>query len=115
MSAQEDTNVLEHEQQDNQDGDNKDNKDNNNKVDEGGDAEMKGVDIETIEEKEEEIIDDEILQSSTQDINMRKRLLENDLRIMKSEVQLLTHEKATTNEKIKDNLEKIQNNKYVQF
>ena len=118
MSAQEDTNVLE---RDNQDGDDKDNKDDNNnnnndnndKVDESGDAEMKGVETETVEEKEEEIIDDEVLQSSTQDISVRKRLLENDLRIMKSEVQRLTHEKAATNEKIKDNLEKIQNNKYV--
>jgi 26S proteasome regulatory subunit T5 len=32
---------------------------------------------------------------------------------MKSEFQRLTHEKATMNEKIKDNLEKIENNRYV--
>ena len=81
------------------------------KTEEGGDTEMKDVDSKA-EEKEENIIDDEVLQSSTQDINMRRRLLENDLRIMQSEYQRLTHEKAAMNDKIKDNLDKIENNRY---
>lgn len=63
------------------------------------------------EEKEEDILDDEIRHSSTRDIQMRKRLLENDLRIMKSEYQRLTHEQAAMKEKIKDNHEKIENNR----
>jgi 26S proteasome regulatory subunit T5 len=66
-----------------------------------GDAEMKDAEPE------------EILNSSTRDIIARKRLLENDMRIMKSEFQRLTHEKANMNEKIKDNLEKIENNRYA--
>jgi 26S proteasome regulatory subunit T5 len=33
------------------------------------------------------------------------------MRIMKSEFQRLTHEKASMNEKIKDNLDKIENNR----
>lgn len=37
--------------------------------------------------------------------------MENDLRIMKSEFQRLTHEQAAMKEKIKDNLDKIENNR----
>jgi 26S proteasome regulatory subunit T5 len=77
---------------------------------EEGDKEMKDVP----EEKKEEdgVLDEEILSLSTRDIVARRRLLENDTRIMKSEFQRLTHEKQTMNEKIKDNLEKIENNRY---
>jgi 26S proteasome regulatory subunit T5 len=39
-------------------------------------------------------------------------MLENELRIMKSEFQRLTHEQNTMKEKIKDNVEKIENNRY---
>jgi 26S proteasome regulatory subunit T5 len=76
-----------------------------------GDAEMK--DAEKQEEEEEDVLDEEILHSSTRDIQMRKRLLENDLRIMKSEFQRLSHEQSAMKDKIKDNLEKIENNRYV--
>lgn len=79
-----------------------------------GDAEMQDADgRKKEEEKEEDLIDTEILHSSTRDIVMRRRLLENDMRIMKSEYQRLTHEQAAMKEKIKDNLEKIVNNRYA--
>lgn len=81
------------------------------KIEQKGDAEMKDADGEKKEEKEEDILDSEILHSSTRDIQMRKRLLDNDMRIMKSEYQRLTHEQATMKEKIKDNLDKIENNR----
>lgn len=71
-----------------------------------GDEEMKDA-------EEEEVLDEEILNLSTRDIVARKRLLENDMRIMKSEFQRLSHEKATMNEKIKDNQDKIENNRYA--
>lgn len=67
------------------------------------------------EEKEENLIDDEILGLSTRDIVARRRLIENDTRIMKSEFQRLTHEKATMHERIKDNQDKIENNRLVYF
>lgn len=79
---------------------------NNNNKD--GDAEMKDA-----EPEEEEILDEELLSLSTQDLQTRKRLLENDARIMKSEFQRLSHEKATMGEKIKENMEKIANNRLV--
>ncbi|KAG8409461.1 26S proteasome regulatory subunit 6A [Metarhizium acridum] len=70
-----------------------------------GDEEMKEVD--------DDILDDEVLGLSTQDILTRKRLLENDSRIMKSELSRLSHEKAAMGEKIKDNVDKIANNRYA--
>jgi 26S proteasome regulatory subunit T5 len=39
-------------------------------------------------------------------------MLENEMRIMKSEFQRLTHEQSTMREKVKDNQEKIENNRY---
>lgn len=76
---------------------------------ETGDAEMKDADG----KKEEDMVDAEILNSSTRDIIARRRLLENDTRIMKSEFQRLMHEKQAMLEKIKDNQDKIENNRYV--
>lgn len=99
------------EREEREDKDKKDD-DDGKKPDQTGDAEMKDADEEKKEEeKEEDVLDDEILHSSTRDIQMRKRLLDNDLRIMKSEVQRLTHEQAAMKDKIKDNLEKIENNR----
>lgn len=111
MSTLEDLDDMEREgKEDKKDESGKDGK----KPDQNGDAEMKDADGEKNgEEKEEDVLDSEILHSSTRDIGMRKRLLDNDMRIMKSEYQRLTHEQATMKEKIKDNQEKIENNRYV--
>lgn len=100
MSTLEDLDDLEREQKE----DKKDEKKKDDKKADG-DAEMKDA------EPEEEVLDEEILSLSTRDIMARKRLLENDMRIMKSEFQRLTHEKASMNEKIRDNLDKIENNR----
>ena len=110
MSTLEDLDDLEREGKEEKKGDGDKDKDGK-KPDQDGDAEMKDADGEKKEEKEEDIIDTEILHSSTRDIQMRKRLLDNDMRIMKSEYQRLTHEQAAMKEKIKDNLDKIENNR----
>jgi 26S proteasome regulatory subunit T5 len=75
----------------------------------GKDVDMKDAD----EPPEEDELDEEILNLSTRDINTRRRRLENELRIMKSEFSRLTHEKSTMQEKIKDNVDKIENNRYA--
>ena len=106
MASLEDLDDLERENKD----DKKDEGDKDKKINSGGDAEMKDADKKE-EEEEEEILDEEILTLSTRDIIARRRLLENDARIMKSEFQRLTHEKQAMHEKIKDNLEKIENNR----
>jgi len=104
MASLEDLEDLEREREQ----DRKDAKDNKSS-DADGDATM-GVD----DEKEDEI-DPEILNGSTTDIVFRRRLLENDLRVMKQEFQRLTHEKSSTKEKIKDNLDKIENNRQLPY
>ena len=71
------------------------------------------ADMKDAEPEEEDALYEEIMGLSTQDILTRKRLLENDSRIMRSEFQRLSHEKATMGEKIKENMEKIANNRYV--
>lgn len=108
MSTLEDLDDLEQEgkkEQNNDDGD------KNKKNDAGSDAEMKDGGDEKPAEEEEQLIDTEILNSSTRDIIARRRLLENDTRIMRSEYQRLTHEKTTMNDRIKDNVDKIDNNR----
>lgn len=76
-----------------------------------GDAAMKDAD-EKKKEEEEGLLDEEILSSSTADIVKRRRMLENELRIMKSEYQRLMHEQNTMRERVKDNQEKVENNRY---
>jgi 26S proteasome regulatory subunit T5 len=113
MSTLEDLEDLEREEKEekkNNDGDKDRKRNQKGEGDENGDAEMKDAEAEP---EEEDPIFDEIETLSTQDIITRRRLLENDSRIMKSEFQRLSHEKATMNEKIKDNKDKIENNRYV--
>ncbi|OQO10580.1 26S protease regulatory subunit 6A [Cryoendolithus antarcticus] len=112
MSTLEDLDDLERE------GDKEERKDDDasKKPTEGGDADMTDADKKDAKpEPEEEPIDMEILNSNTRDINSRRRLLENDTRIMKSEFQRLTHEKTAMGEKIKDNVEKIDNNRQLPY
>lgn len=106
-SSQDMEGVSRREPEDKKDGGRGDDGSKDDKKPADGDAEMKDA-----EPEEEEILDDEILTLSTQDLQTRKRLLENDARIMKSEFQRLSHEKATMGEKIKENMDKIANNRY---
>ncbi|KAL1958222.1 hypothetical protein VTO42DRAFT_4730 [Malbranchea cinnamomea] len=77
-----------------------------------GDTEMKDAEQ---KKEEDDIFDEEILRLSTRDIINRRKLLENDMRIMKSEFQRLTHEQNTMKEKIKDNMDKIENNRQLPY
>ena len=116
MSTLEDLDDIEREEKDKKKEGSGDGGDDGKKPQQNGDVDMKDADgekneEEVEEEEEEDILDSEILHSSTRDIQMRKRLLDNDLRVMKSELQRLFHEQAAMKEKIKENLEKIENNR----
>ncbi|CCK69597.1 proteasome regulatory particle base subunit RPT5 KNAG_0C04960 [Huiozyma naganishii CBS 8797] len=52
---------------------------------------------------------------STQELQTRSKLLDNEIRIFKSELQRLQHEKNVMLEKIKDNREKIKNNRQLPY
>lgn len=60
-------------------------------------------------------IDADIINMSTDDIITRNRLLENDIRIMKSEILRLQHEASSMKERLQDNLEKIKLNKQLPY
>ncbi|RPB24656.1 26S protease regulatory subunit 6A [Terfezia boudieri ATCC MYA-4762] len=114
MSSLEDLEDLERSREQNQDDKDKKDKDNkgaSNAADKDGDAEMKDLE----EEKKEDGIDPEILNSSTQDIINRRRLLDNDIRVMKQEFQRLGHEKQAMEKRIEENLEKIENNRQLPY
>lgn len=52
---------------------------------------------------------------SSEDLSTRSRLLENDVRIMKSEIIRLQHEQASMTEQLQDNMEKIKLNKQLPY
>lgn len=60
-------------------------------------------------------LDSEILKSTPEEIMTRTRLLDNEIKIMRSENMTLQHEAAMMRDKIKDNTDKIKNNKQLPF
>ena len=74
--------------------------------------------MDTEEEKvnpQEPELPEEILKATTEEIQTRTRLLENDIKIMRSEQMRLMHEQNMMKEKIKDNSEKIKQNKVLPY
>lgn len=63
----------------------------------------------------EEDIGIDLMRASTEEIVNRTKLLENDIKIMKSEIQRLQHEQSMMNASIKDNKEKIKLNKVLPY
>ncbi|CCE64383.1 hypothetical protein TPHA_0H01770 [Tetrapisispora phaffii CBS 4417] len=60
-------------------------------------------------------LDQEILNLSTQELSTRTKLMDNEIRIFRSELQRLSHESNVMQEKVKDNKEKIKNNKQLPY
>jgi ATP-dependent 26S proteasome regulatory subunit len=60
-------------------------------------------------------LEQEILQMSNDEIRQRITLLNNDVRIMKSEIQRTNHDSETQRERIKDNNEKVKLNKQLPY
>ncbi len=66
-------------------------------------------------EPEEEPLPAEILNASVDEVAARTRLLENDIKVMRSENMRLMHEQTMMREKIKDNADKIKQNKVLPY
>jgi len=62
-----------------------------------------------------EAVPEEIQRMGTEDIQMRNRLIEGDIRVMKSEMMRLQHEVTSMKERLQDNLEKIKLNKQLPY
>jgi len=63
----------------------------------------------------EEGLDAEVLRMSNEELLSRTRLLDNEVKIMKSEIVRVTHEQQAMKEKIKENTEKIKVNKTLPY
>ncbi|WFD40725.1 26S proteasome regulatory subunit 6A [Malassezia japonica] len=57
----------------------------------------------------------DVRDAPVQEVQMRTRLLENELKVMKSEHMRLLHEQTVMKERIKDNAEKISQNKVLPY
>lgn len=64
---------------------------------------------------EEEPLPEDILNANPDEIATRTRMLENDIKIMRSENMRLMHEQSSMKEKIKDNSDKIKQNKVLPY
>ncbi|XP_074086723.1 26S proteasome regulatory subunit 6A [Macrotis lagotis] len=67
------------------------------------------------DEAEQDGIGEEVLKMSTEEIIQRTRLLDSEIKIMKSEVLRVTHELQAMKDKIKENSEKIKVNKTLPY
>jgi ATP-dependent 26S proteasome regulatory subunit len=64
---------------------------------------------------EEPLEDDETKHMSVTDLRQRIHLLNNDIRIMKSDVQRITHESRAQKDRIRENQEKVKLNKQLPY
>lgn len=63
----------------------------------------------------QDALGEEVLRMSTDEIISRARLLDNEVKIMKSEVMRISHELQAQADKIKENTEKIKVNKTLPY
>ena len=64
---------------------------------------------------EEETLGEEVLRMDTTDIIGRTRLLDSEVKIMRSEIMRISHELQSQKDKIKENVEKIKVNKTLPY
>lgn len=67
------------------------------------------------EEKDDVELDSETLAMSTNELRQRIRLLDNEIRIMRSDIQRITHESRGQRDRIQENLEKVKLNKQLPY
>ena len=73
------------------------------------------------EEKEEEVdaetqaMLDETSSMSTTELRQRIHLIDNDIRVMKSDIQRIQHESRAQRERIRENIEKVKLNKQLPY
>ena len=66
-------------------------------------------------DEDENMLDDETRHMSTAELKQRIHLLDNDIRIMRSDVQRIAHESRGQNERIRENVEKVKLNKQLPY
>jgi ATP-dependent 26S proteasome regulatory subunit len=64
---------------------------------------------------EESKEDEDTITMTITDLRQRIRLLDNDIRVMKSDIQRISHESRAQKERIRDNIEKVKLNKQLPY
>merc|ERR1712004_557362 len=77
--------------------------------------EVNTMEVDQVEEDEDDGIMTEVKKMSTDEITARARLLDNEIRIMRSDMMRIQHEMQTQKDKIKENTEKIKVNKTLPY
>merc|ERR1711976_698539 len=73
------------------------------------------MEVDQVEEEEDDGIMSEVKKMSTDEITARARLLDNEIRIMRSDMMRIQHEMQGQKDKIKENTEKIKDNKTLPY
>jgi len=60
-------------------------------------------------------VDDETWSMSTSELRQRIHLLDNDIRVMRSDIHRITHESRAQKERIRENVEKVKMNKQLPY
>jgi ATP-dependent 26S proteasome regulatory subunit len=85
----------------------------------GGESKQESAEPDAAAEAEapaaEPLEDDETKHMSVTDLRQRIHLLNNDIRIMKSDVQRITHESRAQRDRIRENQEKVKLNKQLPY
>ncbi|XP_005101113.1 26S proteasome regulatory subunit 6A-B [Aplysia californica] len=76
---------------------------------------MSSLEDKSIWDDGEESVGEEVLRMATDEIVGRARLLDNEIKIMRSEIMRISHELQAQKEKIKENTEKIKVNKTLPY
>ncbi|KAG7342851.1 proteasome-activating nucleotidase [Nitzschia inconspicua] len=96
--------------------DNNNTNNNNNNADESKQEESKTAEAGTSTAADQsELEDEETRHMSVGELRQRIHLLNNDIRVMKSDVQRITHESRAQRDRIKDNQEKVKLNKQLPY
>ena len=77
--------------------------------------EVNTMEVDQVEEDEDDGIMTEVKKMSTDEITARARLLDNEIRIMRSDMMRIQHEMQGQKDKIKENTEKIKVNKTLPY
>lgn len=70
---------------------------------------------EDVKTDEEQLEDDDTRHMSISELRQRIHLLNNDIRVMKSDVQRITHESRGQRDRIRENQEKVKLNKQLPY
>ncbi|KAG8851803.1 26S proteasome regulatory subunit 6A [Tulasnella sp. 330] len=84
----------------------------------GAPAAAQAMDTTADEQPQEETWEDipsDVRAASTEEISTRSRLIDNDVKVMRSEILRLQHEQSAMKEKIRENAEKIKQNKVLPY